>query len=149
MLIFYVIAGLTMLFSYFVKQRLTSTYRRWGAVQNASGASGMQTAHTLLQANSLGGIHLVPAPGELSDHYDPQQHVIRLSEPVYGVPSVAAMAIAAHEAGHAIQDKSDYRPFRIRTALSPLASLGARFGMPAAVLGFVMGDTLSTSRSVC
>jgi Zn-dependent membrane protease YugP len=141
-LIFYVIAGLTMLFAYAVKKKLMRAYRKWGGVQNAAGATGLQTAHTLLRANDLGQIHLAPAPGELSDHYDPQHQVIRLSEPVYGVSSVAAMAIAAHESGHAIQDKMGYRPFRIRTALVPLASLGSRFGMPAAVLGFLMGDQL-------
>lgn len=142
MLLFYVIAGLTVLFSYLVKQKLMRTYGKWGAVQNAAGASGAQTAHALLQANKLDEIQLVPAPGKLSDHYDPQHQVIRLSEPVYGERSVAAMAIAAHEAGHAIQDKAGYRPFRVRTALAPLAGLGARFGMPAAVLGYMMGDPL-------
>ena len=142
MWVFYVIAGLTMFFSWFVKHRLEKTYRKWGQVENAARISGVQTAHVLLKSNGLEQIHLMPVRGKLSDHYDPQNHVIRLSEPVYGVPSVAAMAIAAHEAGHAIQDKAGYRPFRTRTALAPLASLGARFGMPAAVIGFVMGDPL-------
>ncbi len=142
MWIFYAIAGLTTLFSFLVKRKLEKTYETWGSVQNAAGVSGAQTAHTLLQHNDLGQIHLVPVRGKLSDHYDPQQGVIRLSEPVYGVPSVAAMAIGAHEAGHAIQDHAGYRPFRARTALAPLAGLGARFGMPAAVIGFAMGDPL-------
>jgi len=142
MWVFYLIAGLTWLFSYLVKRRLKSAYGKWGRVHNTSGATGVQTAYAVLRANDLLGVRLVPAPGELSDHYDPRSKTIRLSEPVYGVPSVAATAIAAHEVGHAIQDQVQYKPFRVRTSLVPLAALGARFGMPAAVIGLVLGAPL-------
>jgi Zn-dependent membrane protease YugP len=96
----------------------------------------------VLQANDMPQAQLVPAPGQLSDHDDPTSKTIRLSEPVYGVPSVAAMAIAAHETGHAIQDKVGYKPFRVRTSLVPLAHLGSRFGLPAAMLGLFMDSPL-------
>jgi Zn-dependent membrane protease YugP len=142
MWLFYAIAGVTWLFSFLVKRKLTSAYRKWGKVRNSVGGTGAQVAHTVLGANDLQQVQLQPAPGELSDHYDPRTKVIRLSEPVYGVESVAAMAIAAHESGHAIQDKVHYKPFRVRSSLVPLASLGARFGLPAAVMGLMMGAPL-------
>jgi Zn-dependent membrane protease YugP len=81
-----------------------------------------------------------PIPGKLSDHYDPRDRSIRLSEPVYDVQSVAAMAIAAHETGHAIQHREGYGPLTLRTALGPLVALGARFGIPAALVGLLLGS---------
>lgn len=142
MWIVYAIGGITWLFSYLVKRKMTSAYERWGAIRNSRNATGGQTAVTVLRANDLGRVRLQPAPGKLTDHYDPRSKVIRLSEPVYGVPSVAAMAIGAHETGHAIQDGVGYGPFRVRTALVPLAGLGARFGLPAAVIGLLLGAPL-------
>lgn len=142
MVLFYVIAGVTWLFSYLVKRKLGAAYERWGAVRNSRNATGAQTAATILRANDLPQVRLQPAQGKLTDHYDPRSKLIRLSEPVYGVPSVAAMAIAAHETGHAIQDEVSYRPFQLRTALVPLASLGARFGLPAAIMGLMFGAPL-------
>lgn len=138
MLLYYVIAGVTWAFSGLVKQKLESTYGTWGRVRNSAGATGAQISQTILVANDMRNVRLVPAPGKLTDHYDPTSKTIRLSEPVYGVPSVAAMAIAAHETGHAIQDAMGYKPFRLRTSLVPLAHAGARFGLPAAVMGMFM-----------
>ncbi len=142
MWLFYVIAGGTWAFSWFVKKKLQSAYRKWGQIRNSANATGAQTAHAVLVANDMRQVQLVPAPGELSDHYDPASKTIRLSEPVYGVPSVAAMAIAAHETGHAIQDQVGYKPFRFRSSLVPLAQMGARFGLPAAMLGLFMDSPL-------
>ena len=142
MWLFYLIAGITWLFSLAVKRKLTAAYDKWGQVRNSRGLTGAQTAHAVLSGNDMHGLRLVPAPGKLTDHYDPRSKTIRLSEPVYGVPSVAAMAIAAHETGHAIQDKVGYTPFRMRSALVPLATLGARFGLPAAVMGFMMDSPM-------
>ena len=73
--------------------------------------------------------------GKLSDHYDPRAKVIRLSRPIYGVPTVAALAISAHESGHALQDHLRYGPLKFRTAMAPVANLGARFGIPALLAG--------------
>lgn len=142
MLLYYIIAGVTWAFSGLVKQKLTRTYAKWGDIRNSANATGAQTARALLDTNDLRQVQLVPAPGRLSDHYDPGPKVIRLSEPVYGVPSVAAMAIAAHETGHAIQDAVDYKPFRVRASLVPLAQIGARFGLPAAMGGLFLDEPL-------
>lgn len=142
MLIFYLIAGITWFFSLLVRRKLTSAYEKWGSIRNSAGLTGVQTAATVLRANDMRQVQLVSAPGKLSDHYDPELKMIRLSEPVYAVPSVAAMAIAAHETGHAIQDRVGYRPFRLRSSLVPLATLGARFGLPAAMMGMFMDSPL-------
>lgn len=139
---FYLLAGITWLFSHYVKRRLTKAYGKWGSIPNAVGATGAQAAHAVLSAHDLRRVLLQPVRGELSDHYDPKSKTIRLSETVYGVRSVAAMAIAAHETGHALQDADGYGPFRIRTRLVPLAQLGARFGLPAAVMGLLMAAPL-------
>ena len=140
--LFYLIVGGTYLFSFVVMRRLKATYRRWGQVPNAVGATGAQSAVAILRANDLGTVSVGASPGALSDHYDPRTKTIRLSEQVYRVPSVASLAIAAHETGHAIQDAVDYKPLELRTMLAPIAQAGARFGMPALVIGIMFGSPL-------
>lgn len=136
---FYVVAGAALLFSLVVRRKLDSTYRRWGEIRNSANITGAQTSKAILDANRMGRVRIGPIRGKLSDHYNPRNKTIRLSEPVYGVPSVAAMAIAAHESGHAIQDEVDYAPLEVRTFLAPVAAAGARFGLPAAIFGSFLG----------
>lgn len=135
---FYVIAGFAWLFSLLVRAQLKSTYRKWGNVRNSAGITGGRAARTILDANAMRGVPVEATRGKLTDHYDPRSKTLRLSEGVYGVPSVAAMAIAAHEAGHAIQDRVDYRPLELRSALAPVANVALRFGIPAAIFGSLM-----------
>jgi Zn-dependent membrane protease YugP len=137
--IIYWIAGIAFVFSLVVRQKLTSTYDKWSRVRNQAGIGGGRTARLILDANQMQNVTVIPAPGKLSDHYDPRAKQIRLSEPVYAAPSVASMAIAAHEAGHAIQDEVDYVPLELRTRLAPLAAAGARFGFPLAIVGMLIG----------
>ena len=136
---YYLIAGVAMVFSLIVRAKLSATYRKWGRIRNAAEMTGDQTARAILDANGMPRMPVKAAPGKLSDHYDPRSKIIRLSEGVYGVPSVAAMAIAAHESGHAIQDNVDYKPLEVRTTLAPVASAAARFGLPVAILGSFLG----------
>ena len=133
--IFYIIAGVVFLVSLTVRQKLSATYRKWGKVRNTAGLTGGQTARTILDSNGMIKMPIKPIRGNLSDHYNPRSKTISLSEPVYDVPSVAAMAVAAHEAGHAIQDKEDYGPIELKKFLTPLAMVGARYGIPAAIFG--------------
>ena len=142
--LFYILVGATYLFSFLVMRKLKATYRTWGQVPNAAGATGADGAVAILRANGMRQIPVTPAPGELSDHYDPRSKTIRLSERVYYTPSVASLAIAAHETGHAIQDAVDYKPLEFRTRLAPVAQAGARFGMPALVIGLMLGNPLFT-----
>ena len=140
--LYYLIAGAALIFSLIVRRKLDATYKRWGQVRNGAGLSGAQTSKVILDANQMRQVEVGPVRGRLSDHYNPRNKTIRLSEPVYGVPSVAAMAVAAHETGHAIQDEVDYGPLEIRTLLAPVAAAGTRFGLPAAILGSFMGAPL-------
>lgn len=141
-MIYYFIAGGVFVISMMVRQNLMSTYRRWGQTRNRANITGAETALTILNANGMDRVPVSPHSGKLSDHYNPRSKAIQLSEPVYNVSSVAAMAVAAHEVGHAIQDKVDYIPLEVRTFLAPMAAMGAKFGLPAAVLGAVLGVPL-------
>jgi Zn-dependent membrane protease YugP len=136
---YYVLAGITYLFSLIVKKKLDATYRKWGSVRNSAGITGAGTARRILDANEMRRVPVEAVPGKLSDHYDPRAKTLRLSESVYSIPSVASLAIAAHEAGHAIQDHVDYRPMELRTFAVPIAHAGARFGLPAAIAGSFLG----------
>ncbi len=141
-MVYYVIAGLVFVFSWGVKQKLQSTYKRWSQVRNATDRPGGDIARIILDANRLQSIPVDAVPGKLTDHYDPRSKQISLARDNYVDPSVAAMAIAAHECGHALQDADDYRPMELRSALVPIANAGARFGMPVAIVGSIMGSAL-------
>jgi hypothetical protein len=135
---FYLIGGIAFVASYLVRAKMLRTYGQW-SLPNSSGLSGGDTARSILDANAMHDVQVVPVRGMLTDHYDPRGKTIRLSEVNYAYSTVAAMAISAHEAGHAIQDAKDYLPLEIRTAIAPLARAAARFGIPAAIIGGLFG----------
>lgn len=139
MSLFWILLGGAYLFSMLVQTRMRAAYQKWGTVRNAANISGARTALVMLQDRDVRDVGVQPIPGRLSDHYDPRTKTIGLSEPIYGVHSVAAMAVAAHETGHAFQDHDRYWPLTLRTAFSPLAALAARYGVPAAVVGLLFG----------
>lgn len=99
-----------------------STYSKYETVKNGRGLTGAETARQILDANGLYHVQVEPVRGYLSDHFDPRTNVVRLSESVYGNASVAALGIAAHECGHAVQHAQDYAPVKVRTALVPITS---------------------------
>jgi len=109
---------------------LKSTYGKSKKIKAKNRMSGCEVAKRILERNSLGNIYVVETPGELSDHYDPKRKVVRLSPDVFHGESIAALAVAAHEVGHAIQDKDGYKFMRIRAALVPVVNF-------ASFLGFV------------
>jgi hypothetical protein len=126
----------------FVAQGLVSrTYRRYSQVSAASGLSGAEAARRILDINGLSHVRVSRTRGTLSDHYDPRDGTLYLSEGVYGSRSVSAVGVAAHEAGHAVQHAMGYRPFRIRSALVPAANLGSRALFPLMIGGFLFGIT--------
>ncbi|MXV21657.1 zinc metallopeptidase [Deinococcus xianganensis] len=110
--------------SFVIQGSLTRTYRRWSAVRNPRNLTGAQVARMMLDANGLGHVPVNAVPGNLSDHYDPLRKTVNLSEGVYSVPSVAAMAVAAHEVGHAIQDRVRMPALVARGRLAVPLSLG-------------------------
>ena len=135
----WIILGAGYLLSLVVQNRLRASYQKWGSIRNSANMTGAATAEAILDANGMRQVVVRDVHGKLSDHYDPRDKSIQLSEPVYGVPSVAAMAVAAHETGHAIQDKAGYWPLALRTSAAPLVNAAARFGIPAAIFGLLLG----------
>lgn len=105
-----------------------SAYNKWSKVQASSRLTGAQAAERLISSGGLYGVRVEGIRGNLTDHYDPRDKVLRLSEGVYQSPSVAAVAIAAHELGHAMQDNEGYAPLRLRAALVPAVNIGSYLG---------------------
>jgi Zn-dependent membrane protease YugP len=126
-----------LLLALWAQWRVRSTYAQ--ASQVPAHLSGAAAARHILDAAGLNHIAIEPVPGELSDHYDPHAKVLRLSEGVYGSHSAAAVGIAAHEAGHALQDAHQYAPLVIRNIAVPAANFGGSLGMILIMLGLGMG----------
>ena len=139
-ILFYGMAGLAFLFSFGVREHLKSTYKRWSQIRNSTGRPGGQVARMILDANRLQAVPVEPVQGTLTDHYDPRHKALRLAADNFVGNSVAAMAVAAHECGHALQDADGYRPMEFRTAMVPIANAGARFGLPLAIYGSLSGS---------
>lgn len=140
MTLFYLAIGAAYVFSLIVKGWLTSTYSHWSRVRNSLDASGTHVAKHILTHNGLLEVRLGIQRGALSDHYDPRDKSVTLSEKIARESSVASAAIAAHECGHALQDKTNYGPMRLRNRLVPVASLGAQYGPWAVVGGWLSGS---------
>jgi len=126
--------------SWLVKMWMMRTYKKWGAVPNAVGASGFQVARHILDTNDLQHVQLEVSKGQLSDHYIPAQDLMRLSESINNDASVASIAVAAHECGHALQDKEEYSMLKAKAAMMPLAVIGNQVGLALAVGGGFMGS---------
>lgn len=127
--------------------RVQSAFRQYSKVRTGNGMTGAQAARAILDANGLQNVAVERVGGMLSDHYDPSHKVLRLSESVYGTPSVAAVGVAAHEAGHALQDKLHYGPLRLRSAIVPAVNIGSWLGPIIFMIGFFMsgatGNTIA------
>jgi len=114
-----------------------STFRRYSRVGAASGMTGAQAARALLAAHGLGGINIQMARGFLSDHYDPSARALRLSPEVYNSPSLAAIGVACHEAGHALQHADGYAPLALRSQLVPITQFGSQLAFPIIIAGLL------------
>ncbi len=135
---FTIIVAIGLFASFVVRHRLKSTFEKWRMIPNKSGMTGAEIARTILDANGLRHVKLEAVRGALTDHYLPSGDVIRLSRPIYGERSVAAMAVAAHECGHAMQEATAYAPMKLQMYLAPLAMAGVRFGMILTVAGLIL-----------
>lgn len=131
-----VIVGL--LICLLAQARVSSAYAKWRDVPSRTGLTGAQVARRILDGNGCGDVRIEAISGKLTDHYDPRDGVLRLSSEVYASNSIAALGIAAHEAGHAIQDARDYAPMRIRATLVPIANIGSQAAIPLFMLGLIM-----------
>ncbi len=125
----------------FIQFWLQRTYARYSRVANSRGVTGEQVARSILDAYGLHNVRVEMVPGALTDHYDPMAKAVRLSEPNYHSPSAAALAVAAHEVGHAIQDAKSYAWLRVRHSILPVANIGSMFGPWIFLAGMFMGAT--------
>lgn len=123
----------------FAQMRVNSTFKKYAKVRSRSGLTGAQAAQRILQMSGIYDVRVEHIRGELTDHYDPSAKVLRLSDATYGSASVAAVAVAAHECGHAVQHQKGYMPLRLRSALVPVANIGSRLGIPIIFLGVLLG----------
>lgn len=130
----FILMGLT---SWYVK----SSYNKWSRVQASSRLTGAQAAQRLLSTGSMYGVKIQTVAGDLTDHYDPRDKTLYLSPGVANVASVASVAIAAHELGHAMQDAEDYLPLRFRSALVPVVNIGSNLGWILIMIGLFLRFT--------
>lgn len=117
--------------------RVNSTFSKYSEVGTRAGCTAAEAARILLDDNGLQSVRIERVSGHLSDHYDPRDKVLRLSDSVMNSTSVAALGVAAHEAGHAVQDAQGYKPLMLRTALAPMVSIGSNMAIPLFVLGLI------------
>lgn len=134
--IIFLLPGL--LFMLWAQNKVKSNYAKFSKVQNSANITGAQAARVVLDSQGLQNVKIEQVRGELSDHYDPRSRVLRLSQGVYGVPSIAAIGIAAHEAGHAIQHAHAYGPLKARTAIVPAVNIGSNLGFIVLIAGFFL-----------
>jgi Zn-dependent membrane protease YugP len=123
-----------------------SSYSKYSKQMSASGLSGAQTARMILDRNNLSNVRVEPVAGQLTDHYDPRTKVVRLSEGNFSKPSIAAVSVAAHECGHAIQDASGYVPMKLRAGLFPIVNFAGQLWFPLFFLAIIMGIGTATGQ---
>ncbi len=130
--------------------KVKSAYAKYGRIATRRGVTAEQVSRDLLSRDGNGNIAIEPIAGELTDHYDPSANVLRLSQGVYGHNSIAAIGVAAHECGHAMQDHHDYGPLKLRTAIVPAVNIGSNLYFPIFLLGLVFSwQPLITVGIVC
>ena len=134
-----VVAGA--LLSMWASARVNGTFQKFSQVRSRKGMTGADVARRLLQSQGIYDVSVREVPGQLTDHYDPRTRTVNLSQVVYGQFSVAAIGVAAHECGHAIQDNVGYVPLRLRAAFVPVANWGSKLSWPLILIGLLAGWT--------
>ena len=137
----YILVLIGAVLSLWASATVKSTYNKYSRVYSYSGLTGAQAAAQILRQAGISDVRIEHVSGNLTDHYDPKARVLRLSDSVYGSNSVAAIGVAAHECGHAIQDQEDYVPLRFRSAFVPVANLGTQVAFPILLLGVFLGSS--------
>jgi len=126
--------------SIYAQYKVNSAYKKYSAIRNAKGYTGADVARQLLLASRINDVSVEPIQGNLTDHYDPRSKTLRLSEGVYNSQSLAAVGIAAHETGHAIQHNIGYGPLALRSGLVPVANLSSKLGIPLIFIGLLFAS---------
>ena len=128
---YFVLVLPTLLFALWAQARVNSTFKKYSRVRNMRGMTGAQAAQAVLSANGR-------SSGNLTDHYDPKSNVIRLSDNVFDAPTPAAVGVAAHEAGHAVQYAQNYAPIKLRAAIVNVTNIGSRLSLPLIIIGLLL-----------
>ena len=124
----------------YAQAKVRGAYAKYGRIFASSRITGAEAAHRILQTGGAGEVTIEKIAGQLTDHYDPRKKVLRLSEGVYDNSSIAALGIAAHEAGHALQHATGYAPLAVRNAIYPVANIGSTLAFPLFFIGFLMSS---------
>ena len=134
-----------LILSLWASARVNMTFKRYSRQFSSRGITGADAAQRVLRANGVGNVRIERIGGNLTDHYDPTTHVIRLSDDVYGSTSTAAIGVACHEAGHAVQYAQGYAPIKLRAAIIPVTNFGSKLAMPLILLGILFSSLGNTS----
>lgn len=126
------------IFSLVASAKVKSAFRKYSSVFSSRGLTGAQAASEVLRYYGINDVRIEHVSGELTDHYDPKDNVIRLSNEVYNSTSVASIGVACHEAGHAAQYAQGYSPVKLRTVIYPACSIGSKIGIPLAIIGLMI-----------
>lgn len=137
--LYWLVIGIGMAISGWASYRVKSTFHKYSQEPTRSGMTGSEVAQRILQDNGINDVSIEPVAGKLSDHYDPREKVLRLSEPVYAGNSMAAFGVAAHEVGHAIQHQQEYAPLQFRSAWVPMANTGSGLCYFVLFMAVIMG----------
>ena len=136
--IYWVLLIPVLILSVYAQAKVSSSFNRYSQERNRRGVTGAQAAYEVLRAHGVHDVVIRPCSGKLTDHYDPRDNTIYLSRPVYNAATVAAVGVAAHEAGHAVQYAMGYGPVRVRSAIIPVTQFGSQFAFIALMLGIVL-----------
>lgn len=136
----------TLIFTLWASAHVRNTFQKFSKVRNSRGLTGAQAAYAVLRANGITDVRIERIAGDLTDHYDPKTNVIRLSDSVYDAPTPAAVGVAAHEAGHAVQYAQNYLPIKIRSAIVNVTNIGSKLSLPLVIIGILMMSIRSLAR---
>ncbi|MBQ3357084.1 MAG: zinc metallopeptidase [Oscillospiraceae bacterium] len=136
----------TVIFALWASYHVKSTFKKYSAVRNMRGLTGAQAAQAVLSANGVSGVRIERVAGSLTDHYDPKSNVIRLSDSVYDAPTPAAVGVAAHEAGHAVQYAENYAPIKLRAAIINATNIGSKLALPLIIVGILLMSITALAR---
>lgn len=139
----YILVFIGVVISLAASAKVKTTFNKYSQVRSMSGMTGAEAAQRLLQTSGIYDVRIEQVSGNLSDHYDPRSKVLRLSDSVYGSNSLAAIGVAAHECGHAIQHQKGYAPLKLRGALVPVANIGSTLAWPMILIGLLITGSQS------
>jgi len=135
--LYLIIMAPVLLLSFYASMKVKRTFKKFSSTTTAGGMTGADAAREILRMNGLSNVQVVETKGFLSDHYDPAKKTVRLSHDVYSSASIAAIGVAAHETGHALQHKDAYGPLTLRNMMVPVASIGSNFAWIIIIAGFL------------